>query len=592
MNKQIFYALALTILLASCKGNPRSNQTSSGDIAFQKLSEEFLEGYISWRPQYGVYLGFHEYDGRITDFHKKSIDSELSRLKAFEQKFSSIDTATLSSNMKFDHRIFLNAIRNEILNFEDLQVFKYNPMVYFDPSGLIDGILAMDLSIYLNRSFAPLEDRFKSILSLEKEIPKIVAYAEFNLADSLAKPYIESAIEIVYGSIDFLKNDLELVLKDIKNDSLIKSYKSINKVAVDALAGFVSYLEKEKVPKATNNYAIGIKNFQKMLLYEDISITPDILLQIGLKELEREQEAFKSAAKIINPETTPLHVFSSMKKEHPTAETLIPQSATRIEALWQFIVNKNLLTIPSNVRVKVKEMPQFLRSYAAMMDIPGPFDTKATEAYYFITPVNPQWTAKQKDEWLSLFNYYTSDLIAIHEAYPGHYVQFLHVNASSASKIEKVYMDYAFTEGWAHYTEQMMIEEGFGNSGNPIEASKYKLAQLNESLVRLCRYCVSRKMHCFGMSVDEAAKFFIDNCYLGEKPAQLEAIRATYDPRSIFYTLGKLQIIKLREDYKKQEGANFSLQKFHDKFLDHGMPTIQQMRETLLKDNLVWDDIL
>jgi uncharacterized protein (DUF885 family) len=592
MNKQIFYALAFTFFLASCKGNPRSNQTGSGDIAFQNLSEEFLEGYISWRPQYGVYLGLHEYDGKITDFDKKSIDSELSRLKAFEKRFSLIDTATLSSNMKFDLRIFLNAIRNEILNFEDLQVFKYNPMVYFDPSGLIDGILAMDLSIYLNRSFAPLEDRFKSILSLVREIPKIVANAKSNLADSLPKSYIESAIEIVNGSTDFLKNDLELVLKDIENDSLAKLYITINKVAVDALTEFVSYLEKEKVPKATNNYAIGIRNFQKMLLYEDISITPDRLLQIGLKELKREQEAFKSAAKIINPDIAPLHVFSSMKKEHPTAETLIPQSANRIEALWQFIVNKNLLTMPSNVRVKVKEMPQFMRSYAAMMDIPGPFDTRATEAYYFITPVNPQWTAKQKDEWLSLFNYYTSDLIAIHEAYPGHYVQFLHVNASSASKIEKVYMDYAFTEGWAHYTEQMMIEEGFGNSGNLIEASKYKLAQLNESLVRLCRYCVSIKMHCFGMSIDEATKFFIDNCYLGEKPAQLEAIRATYDPRSLFYTLGKLQIIKLREDYKKQEGANFSLQKFHDKFLDHGMPTIQQMRETMLKDNLVWNDIL
>jgi uncharacterized protein (DUF885 family) len=579
-------------LLASCKGNPRSNQIGSGDLAFQKLSEEFLEGYISWRPQYGVFLGLHEYDGKISDFSKTSIDAELSRLKVFEKKFTQIDTGTLSSNMMFDHRIFLNAIRNEILNFEDLQVFKYNPMVYFDPTGLIDGILAMDLSIYLNRSFAPLEDRFKSILSLEKEISRIVTDAKSNLADSLPKPYIESAIEIVNGFADFLKNDLNLVLIYIKNDSLTKSFKTINKGAIDALVGFVSYLEKEKLPKSTDNYAIGIQNFQKMLLYEDISITPDILLEIGLKELKREQEAFKDAAKIINPDIPPLHVFSNMKKEHPTAETLIPQSANRIEAIWQFIVNKNLLTIPSNVRVKVKEMPQYMRSYAAMMDIPGPFDTKATEAYYFITPVNPQWTVKQKDEWLSLFNYYTSDLIAIHEAYPGHYIQFLHVNASSASKIEKVYMDYAFTEGWAHYTEQMMIEEGFGNSGNPIEASKYKLAQLNESLVRLCRYCVSIKMHCFGMSVDEATKFFINNCYLGEKPAQLEAIRATYDPRSLFYTLGKLQIIKLREDYKKQEGANFSLLTFHDKFLDHGMPTIQQMRETMLKDNLSWNDIL
>jgi uncharacterized protein (DUF885 family) len=592
MNKQIIYFFTLSILLAGCKVNPKSSQIGSGDVAFQKLSEEFLDGYISWRPQYGVYLGLHEYDGKITNFSKASIDTELLRLKDYEYKFSKIDTGTLSPKMNFDLRIFLNLIRNELLNFEDLQVFKFNPMVYFDPSGLIEGILAMDLSIYLNRNFAPFEERFKSILSLEKEIPQIVAAAKSNLADSLPKPYIESAIEIVNGTIDFFKNDLTLVLADIRNDSLSESNKTINKESIKTLVGFVSYLKKEKLPKATKNYNIGIRNFQKMLLYEDISITPDKLLQIGLIELEREQEAFKSEAKIINPEITPLHVFSNMKKEHPTAETLIPQSANRIEALWQFIVNKNLLTIPSNVRVKVKEMPQFMRSYAAMMDIPGPFDTKATEAYYFITPVNPQWTAIQKDEWLSLFNYYTSDLIAIHEAYPGHYVQFLHVNASSASKIEKVYMDYAFTEGWAHYTEQMMIEEGFGNSGNPIEASKYKLAQLNESLVRLCRYCVSIKMHCFGMSVDEAAKFFIDNCYLGEKPAQLEAIRATYDPRSLFYSLGKLQIIKLREDFKKQEGPNFTLQKFHDQFLDHGMPTIKQMRETLLKDKNTWNDIL
>jgi len=592
MNKQIIYFFTLSILLAGCKVNPKSSQIGSGDVAFQKLSEEFLDGYISWRPQYGVYLGLHEYDGKITNFSKASIDTELLRLKDYEYKFSKIDTGTLSPKMNFDLRIFLNLIRNELLNFEDLQVFKFNPMVYFDPSGLIEGILAMDLSIYLNRNFAPFEERFKSILSLEKEIPQIVAAAKSNLADSLPKPYIESAIEIVNGTIDFFKNDLTLVLADIRNDSLSESNKTINKESIKTLVGFVSYLKKEKLPKATKNYNIGIRNFQKMLLYEDISITPDKLLQIGLIELEREQEAFKSEAKIINPEITPLHVFSNMKKEHPTAETLIPQSANRIEALWQFIVNKNLLTIPSNVRVKVKEMPQYMRSYAAMMDIPGPFDTKATEAYYFITPVNPQWTVKQKDEWLSLFNYYTSDLIAIHEAYPGHYVQFLHVNASSASKIEKVYMDYAFTEGWAHYTEQMMIEEGFGNSGNPIEASKYKLAQLNESLVRLCRYCVSIKMHCFGMSVDEAAKFFIDNCYLGEKPAQLEAIRATYDPRSLFYSLGKLQIIKLREDFKKQEGPNFTLQKFHDQFLDHGMPTIKQMRETLLKDKNTWNDIL
>jgi uncharacterized protein (DUF885 family) len=191
-----------------------------------------------------------------------------------------------------------------------------------------------------------------------------------------------------------------------------------------------------------------------------------------------------------------------------------------------------------------------------------------------------------------MFNYYSTDIITIHEAYPGHYVQFLHLNVSPATKIEKVFMGYAFTEGWAHYTEQMMIEEGFGNAGDPIRAAKYRLAQSGEALARICRFCVSIKMHCEGISVDEATKFYMDNWYQGEQPSRLEAIRATYDPRYLFYTLGKLQILKLREDYKKQEGTNFSLQKFHDLILDNGMPPIQLLRERLLTDKNIWGEIL
>ena len=256
--------------------------------------------------------------------------------------------------------------------------------------------------------------------------------------------------------------------------------------------------------------------------------------------------------------------------------------------------------MPSEVRVQVKETPQFLRATSfASMDTPGPFEKKATEAYYYVTPVEPDWSPQQKEEWLTAFNYYTTDIVSIHEAYPGHYVQFLCLNASPADKLEKVFTSYAFTEGWAHYAEQMMVDEGFGASGSPkptqeqlVRAAKYRLAQTDEALLRVCRLCASIKLHCQGMTVDEATKFFVDNCYYEEKPARQEAIRGTFDPEYLYYTLGKLEILKLREDYRKQTGKNFSLEKFHDEMLRHGAPPIRLLREVMLKDKKSWDKVL
>ncbi|MBK8298214.1 MAG: DUF885 domain-containing protein [Saprospiraceae bacterium] len=282
-----------------------------------------------------------------------------------------------------------------------------------------------------------------------------------------------------------------------------------------------------------------------------------------------------------------------MQSEHPTAQSLIPDAKKNIEAIRQFLVDNKIVTMPSEVRVKVAETPAFARATStASMDTPGPFETKATEAYYYITPVDPRWTAKQKEDWLAQFNFYTTDIVSIHEAYPGHYTQFLHLNASDASKIQKIFYSYAFVEGWAHYTEKMLIDAGYGNTGDLIKAAKFRMAQSGQALLRICRLCVSIKTHCQGMNVEEATQFFMANWYQGDKPSRQEAMRGTYDPGYLFYTLGKLQILKLREDYKKQEGENYSLQKFNNAMLDNGMPPIQIMRELLLKDKMEWPNIL
>ena len=553
--------------------------------AFEKLSEDYLKGYLDWRPQSGVSFGLHEYDGKIADYSKKSIDTETARLKDFDKKFSEIDSASLSTKEYYDWKLLRSNIKNELFSFEDLKVYNKNPMTYAG---------SIDVNIYVKRNFAPIEQQIKSIIAIENEAPKFYEDAKVNLQDSLALPHIQLAIQIARGSASFLGKDLLVALKDVKNDSLMKAFNSANTKAIDAINGYADFLEKEKLPKANNKYAIGKENYQKMLLYgEGITMSADDILAIGMKELAKEQASFDAAAKIINPNKKPIDVYNDIQKEHPTAASLIPDSRKNLEAIRQFLIDHKIVTMPSEVRVKLEETPPFARATStASMDTPGPFETKATEAYYYITPVDPKWTPKQQEDWLASFNYYTTDVVSIHEAYPGHYTQFLHLNASDATKVQKIFGSYAFIEGYAHYTEIMMLDAGFGNDGNAIKAAKYRIAQSGDALLRLCRLVVSINMHCKGMNVDQATTFFMDNWHQGENPSRQEALRGTYDPGYLFYTLGKLQILKLREDYKKQEGNNYSLQKFNDAMLDNGMMPIQTMRQVLLKDKSIWNKIL
>src|SRR5439155_14546248 len=248
---------------------------------------------------------------------------------------------------------------------------------------------------------------------------------------------------------------------------------------------------------------------------------------------------FADTAKKIDPGKKPIEVFKEIQKDHPNEKGLIPDTKKDLEAIRRFVVDRRIVAIPSEVRARVEETPSYLRATSfASMDTPGPFETKATEAYYYVTPTEEDWSAKQKEEWLTAFKYYTTDVVSIHEAYPGHYTQFLCLNASPANHVEKILSSYAFVEGWAHYCEQMLLDEGFGKSATPnpsheeiIRAAKYRLAQSDEALLRLCRLCVSIKTHCQAMPMDDAIKFFEDNCYYEHKPARQEAMRGAYDPQ-------------------------------------------------------------
>jgi uncharacterized protein (DUF885 family) len=581
-------------LIALCLSpvNIRVFAAETEDTEYEAVAEEYLKGYLAAHPLEGTALGLHEYDGKITDYSRLALDAELSRLRRFDDRLSKFDPGKLSPRQSIDLRILQAAVKKDLFEMQEMSVFERNPMVY---------ARAADVNVYIKRNFAPLEDRVRSLVAIESQIPNILIAARTNLNNALPKPYVELAFQIARGSSDFLKKDLVAAVAGLKDQQLRVAFQESNRKAANALLDYATWLEREKLPKASLDFALGEEKFRRLLAQTElVDLPPQKVLEIGMNQLKAEQEAFADAAKKIDPNKSPIEVFKQIQSEHPTPENLIPDVAKDLDKIRKYVSSHHLVTIPSEVRAKVKETPQYLRATSfASMDTPGPFERRATEAYYYVTPTENDWPEKQKQEWLTSFNYYTSDIVSIHEAYPGHYVQFLHLNASPASKVEKIFGSYAFIEGWAHYCEKMMVDEGYGSptGATPSEddvkrAAKYRMAQADEALLRLCRLCVSIKMHTQKMSIDDATKFFQDNCYYEEKPARQEAMRGTFDPGYLNYTLGKFQILKLRDDYKAQQGEEFSLQKFHNELLNHGMPPIRLLREIMLKDKTKWDEVL
>ena len=563
------------------------------DAELDLVADEYIRGYLASRPLLATALGFHEYDGRINEHTRLAIDAEVARLRRFDDRLAKFDIAKLGPRAAVDLRLLQAAVKKELFFIHDLAIYDHNPMTY---------ARSIDVGVYAKRKYAPIEDRVRSIVVVENQTPNIVIAAKTNLADVLPKPYVELAIQNARGASEFLKKDLVESLADLKDETLRATFLLSNRRAATALTEYAAWLEKEKLPKAIADFAIGEEKYQRFLSETElVNLPPGKVLELGLSELKKEQEVFAEAAKKID-ETRPAEViFKQIQSDHPTAENLIPEVTKRLDAVKKFVVDRKLITLPGDAKMQVKETPQDRRATSfASMDTPGPFEKRANESYFYVTPPETDWTELQKEQWLTSFNYFMSDLVSIHEVYPGHYAQFLHLNASKATKAEKVFGATSFVEGWAHYTEKMMIDEGFGGAApgaTPSEdevqrAAKYRMVQAQAAMVRLCRLCVSIKMHTQGMSVDEATKFFQDNCHYEEKPARAEAMRGTFDIGYLNYTLGKLQILKLRADYQAQEGDKFSLKKFHDELLNHGMLPIRLLRELMLKDKAKWDEVL
>jgi uncharacterized protein (DUF885 family) len=571
--------VGFVVLLAGCDqgsdrtGAPPSDTTATARTPFGAFADVYFDSLFAYNPSYGTAAGFHQYDARIEDRSEQNVTRRIATLKSFQQKIDSLGAGQLTADDSIDAAMLSGAIRSEIQDLELLQTWKKNPMAYV-------GLPGNAVDLLMKRNFAPPAERLRSVTARLRGVPALMAAMRANVSNP-PKEFTDLAIRIAGGSVGFFKNDIATWARGAAggDSAAMREFTVANDSAAAALDSAAKWLKSDLLPRSKGAYAIGAKAFADKLLYDEMVDTPlDKLLALGEANLERDYQAFVATAREVAPGKTPQEAMASLEDEHPTAQDLVPSAKATIEGARQFLIDKKIVDIPSDVRPTVMETPPYARSGSfASMDTPGAYETKATEAFYYVTPPEKDWDAKHVEEHLRLFNPSVMNMITVHEAFPGHYLQFIY-SKQFPTKTRKLLSASSNAEGWAHYAEQMMIEEGFGD-GNP----KARLAQLSEALLRDCRWVVGMKEHTQGMSVEEGSKkYFTDKCFQQPANAYEEARRGAYNPTYLYYTLGKLQIYKLRSDYQKAKGNAYSMGNFHTQFVKQGAVPIKLIRRILL----------
>ncbi len=538
---------------------------------FSRFVDEYFDARYAFRPTEGTAQGFHQYDTKVPDLSRRAIEARIGELKRELARLSSFDRGKLSFDDGIDAELLEAQIRGELLTLETLRSWENNPMQYAVLPGLaVNGLM--------KRDFAPATQRLRSAIARMKGIPGIYAAARENIKNP-PKEFTDLAIRMSRGSVGFFERSVAAWGKEAAGGDadLARQFEMANAAVIAAGREFAAWLEKDLKTRSNGRYAIGEAHFLAKLKYDDmVEMTLAQLLAKGEAQLVKDYTAFVQTAKTIDPTKTPAEVMKSLSDDHPSAEDLIPVVARSVEEARQFVADKGIVTIPSEVRPKVEETPPFARSGSfASMDTPGAYETKATEAFYYVTPVEKDWDLKHREEHLRLYNRYVVAMIDVHEVWPGHYLQFLYA-PRFPTKARKLLFCGTNAEGWAHYAEQMTVDEGFGG-GDP----KIRLAQLQEALLRDCRYVVGIQLHTKGMTVEDGAKVFVEKGFQEPANAYEEARRGAYNPTYLYYTLGKLQIQELRDEYRKSKNA--TLRQFHDAFVAQGALPIPLVRRLLFR---------
>jgi uncharacterized protein (DUF885 family) len=569
----LFVLVLLTSNILFGQTSTVAGSKSTRNSGWNELVDNFFDDFFKLNPTQATAAGFHQHDSELEDYSRQGIEHQIAFAKDYLGRVNSFDTKSLSSEERQDHRMLVNDLESTLLELEDIRSWEKNPDHY--SSGLTQSAF-----VIMSRKFAPAETRLQSLIGREKKMPALLAAGKSNLKNP-PQIYTEVAIQQLPGIVGFFQKDVPEAFSDVKDPKLMADFKASNAAVIAALQDYEKFLKETLLPLSKGDFRIGAENYRKKLLYDEmVDIPIDRLLQIGYDDLRRNQESFKRVAAQIDAKKTIEQIRSELQADHPAPDQLLQTFTDDLTGIRQFIIDKHIVTIPSPVPPIVEETPPFARALTfASMDTPGPYEKVAKEAFFNVTLPEPDWPKARTESFMGQFNRSTMISVAVHEVYPGHYVQFLWVPAAP-SKIRKLLGCGSNAEGWAHYTEQMMLDEGYGN-GDP----KLRLGQIQDALLRDARYIVGISMHTGKMSFDEAVQFFQKEGYQPQSVAEVETKRGTSDPTYLVYTLGKLEIMKLRDDYRKKKGSAFSLQEFHDEFLRQGFPPVKIVRETMLGDD-------
>jgi len=533
-----------------------------------------LLGYLhETHPTHATLDGVHTHDDLLEDVSRHGIDSEARALAGYLRRLDEIAQDGLTDIEKLEHRMLTSHLQGRMFELEAVRTWERNPQFYSD-------LLASSLAGQTLFSHAPAAERARRALSKLRQAPRLIQAARDNITEPPGI-FVKVGIETMRGALKFIDEELPRAFADVDDLHLLGDLADAQQEASHAVAAYVQYLETEIAPKARASFRLGRDRFeQKLRLEEGLNLPVDRLLDIAERELHATQDAFRSLAGKMNG-GDPMAVWAKTKAEHPKPGELVTVGREQLDELVTFLERQSLITLPAGEPIAVAPTPDFYRWSFASMWTPGPFETKPTRAYYYLTDVDPSWPADRQDEHLRDYNYPTLWSISIHEVYPGHFLHYQHLRrVDSKARKSIMFAPASFVEGWAHYCEQMMIEAGFGRQDYGI-----RLGQLAESLIRLVRFIVCIKLHAEDLSVEQGVRYFREEAFMEELSARREAERGTFDPTYLVYSVGKLMLLKLRQDAKQQQGKSFSLRAFHDTLLSQGTAPFWLHRQLMLGED-------
>jgi len=569
--------LALLLLLPGCSlfepdpetwGMPEDQKGRAENAKFESLVDGYLAWHYASHPVRATLDGIHDYDDRLQDVSAAAIAAEIAGQRRWLERLRSVKPSLLADDAEIDRRLLESAILAALCDLEDVRSWERDP-------GYYGGIISSGLYSLAALRFAPPERRMALAVERLAQVGGVLEAARANLKNP---PGIltELAIDDFSGAKAFISDSLPEALSEVMDESLRKRFNERRKETVATLETFVRWLKSDLAPRSTGAVALGEELFRRKLAAEEmVETSTESLLSQGEALLDTTRAKMVEVAGAIDGSKPPAEVLRDTASDHPKGEELLDAVRAMLEGLKRSS-REHLFEVPPDADCKVQETPAFRRGTSfASMEIPGPFELVARDAYYSVTLPEPSWDAAKREQHLRFFNRHALKLISVHEAYPGHYTQFLTLRGLP-SKVRRVFGSGAFAEGWAHYLEEVYVDEVEPND------PKLRLHQLNMALLRICRYMVALRMHCRGMTVEEATKFFEERGLQEHANAEREAKRGASDPMFLVYTLGKIEILKLREECRAAWGDAYSLKLFDHRLLSTGYPPLKLARIILL----------